>query len=91
MRLLFLIAVFAVLLPATLSWAADGETLIVFVQQEGSEVDRAFLADRLPMIKQAAKDAEVAFRVVEAAKGAPREISITPLLVFQIWLALRAH
>jgi len=62
---------------------ADVGTLIVFVQPEASNVSRSFESTELPSIRNIAAALGVPVRVVDAHKGAPAEVGITPLLVFQ--------
>ena len=57
--------------------------LIVFHQPGPSPVEREFMEKQLPPIKEVAKSMGIAVRVVDAAKGAPKAVGITPLLVYQ--------
>lgn len=63
--------------------AEEGERLIVFVQPGASEVDTTFRQTQLPQIEALAREMGVPVRVVDAKKGAPEEVAITPLIVFQ--------
>lgn len=66
-------------------WAGDADIgeLIVFVRPEASEVARTFAASELPKIQALAASLEVPVRVVDVSQGAPAEVGITPLLVYQ--------
>ena len=69
-------------LAATGALPAAGQ-LIVFVQPGLSRVERAFARRDLPRIRRVADETGVSMRVVNAAAGAPAEVAITPLIVFQ--------
>ena len=60
-----------------------GGVVIVFVQPGASAVDRTFQRDRLPEIRAIAEELGAALRVVDARRGAPAEVSLTPLIVYQ--------
>lgn len=76
-----------ILLSAAMSPApAFSETtdqLVIFVQQGGSAVDTAFRKKTLPEILRLAEAMSVRVSVVDADRGVPQEIGITPLIVFQ--------
>jgi polyisoprenoid-binding protein YceI len=61
----------------------EPEQLIVFVQPGASTVDAAFRNERLPEIQKLADTMGVHMHVVDAKGGAPEEIALTPLLVYQ--------
>jgi hypothetical protein len=61
----------------------EAEQLIVFVQPGASSVDDAFKKFTLPLIKRLAKEMDVAVHVVDASKGVPPEVDLTPLIVYQ--------
>ena len=78
--LTFLVGVFY---PTTLH-AAPGEHLIAFVQTGKSDVDRTFQERLLPELQQIAAKNQVQFSLIDVAEhGAPPEVAITPLIVFQ--------
>jgi len=68
--------------PAPAAQAAD-ETLIVFHQNGKSELSAAFKEIHLPRIREIAEEQGVGFRLVDASQGAPADVAITPLIVFQ--------
>ena len=57
--------------------------LIVFVQPDASPLAEQFAGEHLPGIRKLADEMNVPLRVVDARKGAPEEITITPLIVYQ--------
>ena len=63
--------------------APEPEQLIVFVQPGASVVDEAFQDERFAGILKLAQQMGVRVHVVDATKGAPEEIALTPLLVYQ--------
>ena len=69
--------------PALALAEADHEQMIVFVQSGRSEVDDVFQQEQLPEIVRVAASMGVKAHTVEAGKGAPQEVSITPLIVYQ--------
>lgn len=73
------------LLPVTASPAAAtaAEELIVFVQRGDSEIAARFAEIHLPRLTEAAEELGLPLRVKDVAEGAPPEITLTPLLVFQ--------
>ncbi|MDX2502549.1 MAG: YceI family protein [Deltaproteobacteria bacterium] len=72
------------LLPATGSAAAsENEQLIVFLQPDVSAVDAAFRENHLPQIRKIAHDMDVSVHEVNAGKGSPGQVTITPLIVYQ--------
>ena len=61
--------------------------LVIFVQSSGSALEERFASVELPAIREVAARAGVAVRVVDVGQeGAPGEVSITPLLVYQNYL-----
>ncbi len=63
--------------------ASEPEQLIVFVQPGTSAVDEAFQNERLADIRKLADQMGVRLHMVNAMRGAPEEITLTPLLVYQ--------
>ena len=59
------------------------DQLVIFVQQGASAVDTAFRQKTLPEIQRLAEAMSVRVSVVDADRGVPQEIGITPLIVFQ--------
>lgn len=63
--------------------ASAAEQLIIFVQPGASRVDAAFQERSLPEIRKLAEAMQVQVHRVDASRGAPPEVAITPLIVFQ--------
>ena len=63
--------------------APQPEQLIVFVQSNGSEVDSSFQKRLLPPIRQMAEKMGIKVQVADARDGAPEEVTLTPLIVYQ--------
>ena len=63
--------------------ASEPEQLIVFVQPGASSVDKTFQDERLADIRRLADQMGVSVEIVDATKGAPQEVALTPLLVYQ--------
>ena len=82
-RLLVALLFAVILLPHTALHATKFEQLIVFVQPDASLVAKDFQKRRLPEIRKTAAAMGVSVHVVEAAKGSPEEVRLTPLMVFQ--------
>lgn len=59
------------------------DQLIVFVQSGPSVVNKNFIERELPKIRDLAEQMNVSFHIVDANNGAPAEVTITPLIVFQ--------
>ena len=78
----FLLYVFLFLCSNALA-ESESEQLIVFVQTGASDVDAAFQNERLADIRKLAAQMGVRVHVVDATGGAPEEIALTPLLVYQ--------
>lgn len=92
LRLLALPSVFCLLTasgpaPARAASQSGAErgALALFVQPDVSEVGRTFEKDRLPPIRQLAAELGIEVRVLDPRDGAPEEVGITPLLVYQNW------
>jgi len=68
---------------ASLAMTDSPERLAVFVQSGRSAVDEAFQRAVLPEIRKIAEKMGIALVVVDARQGAPAEIGLTPLLVYQ--------
>ena len=71
------------LLHHNASAASEAEQLLVFVQPGASAVQTAFQEQRLPKIRKLAESMGVTVHVVDARQGAPKQISLTPLVVYQ--------
>ncbi len=63
--------------------ALAGEQLIVFTQPDASAVAESFQREHLPAIESLADDMGVELKVVDVAAGVPRDVGITPLIVYQ--------
>jgi polyisoprenoid-binding protein YceI len=74
--------VLAAVLAAPAAGAAPGE-LVVFVRGGAGPVAESFERDGLPMVRRVAGEQSVTVRVVDVADGAPADVAITPLLVYQ--------
>jgi len=72
-----------IFLPQNAITATESEQLIIFVQPEVSAVDDIFLKRALPGIRKLADEMGVRVHVVDARKGAPAEVTLTPLIVYQ--------
>lgn len=59
------------------------ERLVVFVRPVGSTVAAAFEREQLPGISEIAENLGLGFRVVDVAAGAPAEVGLTPLIMYQ--------
>jgi polyisoprenoid-binding protein YceI len=73
----------SLLLPENARSASETEQLIVFVQPNVSPVSKMFQQRRLPLIEKLSQTLGVDLRVVDAGKGSPSTVSITPLIVYQ--------
>ncbi|MBL0715945.1 MAG: hypothetical protein JJV98_19845 [Desulfosarcina sp.] len=84
-RCLILAAGVVLLTAGGAVFAADTEyeQMIVFVQPDRSAVDDAFQSDRLPAIRKIADAMGVRVHIVPAGGGAPPEVALTPLIVYQ--------
>lgn len=70
--------------PAVPDAVKESGTLVAFVAPDASAPARAFQDRDLPRIKALARDMGLEFRLVNVVhRGAPAEVGITPLLVFQ--------
>ncbi|MFQ5462359.1 MAG: YceI family protein [Phycisphaerae bacterium] len=63
--------------------AAPRDLLVVFVAPQASDLARSFAKDHLEKIRAVATSLHIPVRVIDIGGGAPEEITITPLLVFQ--------
>jgi polyisoprenoid-binding protein YceI len=71
-------------LPVPAFAATTGtDTLIVFTQTGKSDIARRFEAESLTSITLAAEKLGIRAVTLDASKGAPAEVTVTPLLVFQ--------
>jgi polyisoprenoid-binding protein YceI len=84
-----LIAVFMIISLFNSAWASDsGEQLVVFIQKESEDAAEAFVnetfrKEALSEIQKLALDLKLPLNVLDIGKGAPAEIKITPLIVYQ--------
>lgn len=62
---------------------APGETLVVFTQGASSAAAKHFETAALPEVRALGEAMNLPVRVVDASSGAPAEVAITPLIVFQ--------
>jgi hypothetical protein len=69
--------------PQSARTTTDSGQLIVFVQPNSSSVDDIFLQRSLPEIRKLADAMGVSVHVVDASKGSPAEVALTPLIVYQ--------
>ena len=78
-------AIFCVALwsPQYARTASEAEQLIVFIQPDDSPVAQAFRQRRLPQIRKLAQTLGVNLHVLDARKGSPAAVGITPLIVYQ--------
>ena len=76
-RLILALASFAYALPAQAQ-------LVAFVSSDDAPVTKMWKAEQLPFLEELAAEHEIELRVIDVAKqGAPSEVAITPLIVFQ--------
>jgi polyisoprenoid-binding protein YceI len=82
---LLMAAIFSVALlsPQYARPAPEAEQLIVFIQPDVSPVAKSFRQRRLPQIRKLAQTLSVDLHVVDASKGSPSTVGITPLMVYQ--------
>ena len=82
---LLIAAIFCVVLwsPQYAGTASQAEQLIVFVQPDVSPVAKSFRQDQLPQISKLAQTLGVYLHVLDARKGSPSTVGITPLMVYQ--------
>jgi len=83
LRLVWMVAMISLPVAGLVNAAVPDEQLMVFVQSGESPVDRMFQRTQLPAIRQIAEEMEVAVSVIEADNGAPADVAITPLVVYQ--------
>jgi len=84
-RLIFLVLGFFALAAWADAAPADTQTeqLIVFLQSGSSRVDQMFETQRLPKIRELAAQMGVHLVTRDVLQGAPEEIAVTPLMVYQ--------
>jgi hypothetical protein len=73
----------ALSIPRHAASAVGTEQLIVFEQPDISPVAKSFRQRHLPQIQKLAQTLGLDLHVVDAHKGSPAEIGITPLIVYQ--------
>lgn len=64
-------------------WAAQTEQLIVFTQPVESSVNKHFSEKVLPEIRTMCRQMHLPLSEVTVTKGVPREVGITPLMIYQ--------
>ena len=69
--------------PAPSASAIEGETLVLFLQQDGTPEAQAAESAVLPTVREIAEEFGMALRVLDATAGAPEEVKGTPLLHYQ--------
>ena len=74
---------FTTLLSEGVLASSGSEQLIVFTQPGGSAVESFFRESHLPQIRKIAQEMGVSVHEVDARKGSPTEVAITPLIVYQ--------
>jgi len=79
----WMIAMVSPPIPDLVNAASPEEQLIVFVQSGKSPVDRHFQANHLPEIRRLTEQTNIEMSVLEAKDGAPAEVAITPLIIYQ--------
>jgi len=57
--------------------------LIVFTQPDISAVDQSFRKTHLPQIREIAREMGISVHEVDARRGSPEQVGITPLIVYQ--------
>ena len=72
-----------IFLPQNIWPAPEAEQLIVFVQADISPVAKSFRQRHLPQIRKLAQTLGVNLHVVDARKGSPAPVGITPLIIYQ--------
>ena len=82
-RIAFILLLLFPAIPQDSGAAPKSEQLIVFVQPGKSPVDDAFVGNSLPEIKKLAESMGVDVHVVNATRGSPEAVAVTPLMVFQ--------
>ncbi len=79
-------ALFALLFAGSLAAETEPsrESLVIFTQPDAeSPISRHFEAELLPELKATAEQLGVPLKILDARKGAPEEVRITPLLIHQ--------
>ena len=59
------------------------QQLVVFVSPNASTLARTFQTEHLPSIREVAQELGIPGRVIDVSGGAPPEVVLTPLLLFQ--------
>ena len=77
------IFLFSPLLSEGVLAASESEQLIVFTQPDVSAVEKSFRKNHLPQIRKIAQAMGVSVHEVDARKGSPGQVAITPLIVYQ--------
>lgn len=72
-----------ILLTGSAAWATSPEELVIFTQVTNSPASQHFTEVHLPALVQAAEELGLPVRILNAADGAPAEVRITPLVVYQ--------
>jgi hypothetical protein len=85
---LIAVAIFVILVSAFATGVIAGnapakEQLIVFVQGGASALDSEFRENNLPEIRKIAQEMDVSVQVFDARDGAPPEVTLTPMVVYQ--------
>ncbi len=80
---LLLLSAITLLAYPTASGADSFKGVIVFHQPEANDLEDTFVSEYLPAVQEAAKSLGYETRALDAREGAPAEIGMTPLLVFQ--------
>ncbi len=70
-------------LPKNARSALEVQQLIIFVQPDVSPLATSFRQRRLPQIEKLAQTLGVDLHVVDARKGSPLTVGVTPLIVYQ--------
>jgi polyisoprenoid-binding protein YceI len=84
MRYLAIIISLGVLIfPSTDAVAAETEQLLVFLQKTDSPVESVFISQHLSNIRKLAEEIGVSLHLINARRGSPVKVAVTPLLVYQ--------
>ncbi|MGB0715323.1 MAG: YceI family protein [Phycisphaerae bacterium] len=71
------------ILPGVVVSGDAPEELIAFVQRDAGPVSASFEAESMPRIQAIATAQGVPVRIVDVGKGAPADLKITPVLMYQ--------
>jgi hypothetical protein len=82
-RLAAILLAVLLIVPQIARTTTNAGQLIVFVQPNSSSVDDVFRQRSLPEIRKLADAMGVSVHVVDASKGSPAEVALTPLIVYQ--------